>query len=65
MCEYRGRYTDFPYFRRYSQTILTFMPEDTTDLPPFVRTWAQLYAIVIGCLVLEMLLFYGLMRWLS
>ncbi|WP_262893404.1 hypothetical protein [Spirosoma profusum] len=41
------------------------MPENTTDLPPFVRSWAQLYAIVIGCLVLEMLLFYGLMRWLS
>ncbi|WP_298609759.1 hypothetical protein [uncultured Spirosoma sp.] len=41
------------------------MTRNPTDLPPFVRSWPQLYAIVIGSLVVEMLLFYGLMRWLS
>ncbi|WP_461100944.1 hypothetical protein [Spirosoma koreense] len=41
------------------------MPEPPTDLPPFVRSWPQLYAIVMGCLVAEIALFYGLMVWLS
>ncbi|WP_256432997.1 hypothetical protein [Spirosoma foliorum] len=41
------------------------MPETPTDLPPFVRSWPQLYAIVIGSLVAEIVLFYVLMRWLS
>ncbi|WP_262887033.1 hypothetical protein [Spirosoma arboris] len=41
------------------------MPETPTDLPPFVRSWPQLYAIVIGSLVAEIGLFYVLMRWLS
>lgn len=41
------------------------MTDDTNELPPFARSWTQLYAIVIGSLVAEMLLFYGLMRWLS
>ncbi len=41
------------------------MPENPTDLPPFARSWTQLYAIVIGSLVAEILFFYGLMHWLS
>ena len=41
------------------------MPENPTDLPPFARSWTQLYAIVIGSLVAEIILFYGIMRWLS
>ena len=41
------------------------MPEDPTDLPPFVRSWTQLYAVVIGSLVAEIILFYILTRWLS
>ncbi|WP_460910823.1 hypothetical protein [Spirosoma areae] len=41
------------------------MPENPSDLPPFVRSWNQLYAIVMGSLVAEIGLFYALMRWLS
>ena len=41
------------------------MPENPDGLPPFARSWLQLYAIVIGSLVVEIVLFYGLMRWLS
>lgn len=41
------------------------MPENPTGLPPFVRSWPQLYAIVLVALLAEMLLFYGIMRWLS
>lgn len=41
------------------------MSEHPTDLPPFVRSWAQLYALVIGSLTAEIALFYILMRWLS
>ncbi|WP_461140818.1 hypothetical protein [Spirosoma pomorum] len=41
------------------------MPDQPNDLPPFVRSWPQLYAIVVGALVVEMILFYVLMRWLS
>ncbi|MCX6215957.1 hypothetical protein [Spirosoma sp.] len=41
------------------------MPENPTDLPPFARSWTQLYAIVIGSLAVEISLFYLLMHWLS
>ncbi|CCH53727.1 hypothetical protein BN8_02844 [Fibrisoma limi BUZ 3] len=41
------------------------MTDTSSDLPPFVRTWPQLYAIVIGALVAEIFLFYGLMVWFS
>ncbi|SOD80749.1 hypothetical protein [Spirosoma fluviale] len=41
------------------------MPENPTDLPPFARSWAQLYAIVVGSLTAEIIVFYLLMRWLS
>lgn len=41
------------------------MPDNPSDLPPFARSWRQLYAIVIGCLAAEIVLFYLLMRWLS
>jgi hypothetical protein len=61
-----GWYTDLPYFRRCNQTNPSdFMPDQPNDLPPFVRSWPQLYAIVVGALVVEMILFYVLMRWLS
>ena len=41
------------------------MSEDTHDLPPFVRSWRQLYGLVIGSLVLEIILFYLFMRYFS
>ena len=41
------------------------MPDDPSGLPPFARSWSQLYAIVIGGLAAEVMLFYALMRWLS
>jgi len=41
------------------------MPDTNTDLPPFARSWSQLYAIVLGSLAVEIVLFYVLMRWLS
>ncbi|WP_345266916.1 hypothetical protein [Nibrella viscosa] len=41
------------------------MHHDTHDLPPFVRSWSRLYAIVIGGLLLEIVLFYTLMVWFS
>ncbi|MBC3791836.1 hypothetical protein [Spirosoma utsteinense] len=41
------------------------MPENPSGLPSFIRSWRQLYAIVLGCLVAEIGLFYALMRWLS
>ena len=34
---------------------------DTDGLPPFVRTWPQLYGLVIGTLVLLIALFYAFM----
>ncbi|WP_255772813.1 hypothetical protein [Tellurirhabdus bombi] len=40
------------------------MPNET-DLPSFVRSWRQLYAIVIGSLILEIVFFYGFMRYFS
>ncbi|WP_461099311.1 hypothetical protein [Spirosoma luteolum] len=41
------------------------MSDNHSDLPPFVRTWSQLYAIVLGSLLVEIILFYVLMRSLS
>ena len=41
------------------------MPDTLSGLPPFARSWPRLYAIVISSLVVEIVLFYGLMRWLS
>ncbi|MGM9509976.1 MULTISPECIES: hypothetical protein [Larkinella] len=41
------------------------MTQNSTDLPPFVRSWRQLYSIVIGSLLLEIILFYGFMRYFS
>ncbi|WP_266367131.1 hypothetical protein [Tellurirhabdus rosea] len=35
------------------------------DLPPFVRSWRQLYSVVIGSLLLEIGLFYLFMRYFS
>ncbi|WP_255472417.1 hypothetical protein [Larkinella humicola] len=41
------------------------MTQKSTDLPPFARSWRQLYSIVIGSLLLEIILFYGFMRYFS
>lgn len=41
------------------------MPDNPSGLPPFARSWSRLYAIVIGSLAAEIMLFYVLMRWLS
>lgn len=41
------------------------MTENNTGLPSFIRSWNQLYAIVMGSLTVEIILFYVLMRWLS
>lgn len=38
------------------------MQQTKTDgLPPFVKTWPQLYLIVIGTLLLMIILFYAFM----
>ena len=55
----------YPNFAVIVRQLNPFMTENPTELPPFVRSWNQLYAIVIGSLVVEILCFYGLMRWLS
>lgn len=39
--------------------------DDTDDLPPFVRTWPQLYGLVMGSLALEIIVFYLLMQVFS
>lgn len=41
------------------------MNKDDQDLPPFARSWPQLYAIVLGALVVEIILFYWLMTAFS
>jgi hypothetical protein len=33
-------------------------PSRTDGLPPFVKTWPQLYALVIGTLLVLIVLFY-------
>lgn len=37
----------------------------TDNIPPVGRSWPQLYAIVLGALMVEILFFYGLMAWLA
>ncbi|CCH02489.1 hypothetical protein FAES_4490 [Fibrella aestuarina BUZ 2] len=32
---------------------------------PLFGSWNRAYAVVLGALLLEMVLFYGLMRWFS
>ncbi|MCU0338259.1 MAG: hypothetical protein MUE30_00110 [Spirosomaceae bacterium] len=34
-----------------------------SDLPPFIKSWPQMYGIVIGTLLIQMLLFYWMMRY--
>lgn len=39
-------------------------PENECEgLPPFVKSWSQMYAIVIGTLVLLIALFYAMMQY--
>ncbi|WP_221391306.1 hypothetical protein [Dyadobacter sp. NIV53] len=33
-------------------------PQDRDGLPPFVKSWPQLYAMLIGTLILLIFLFY-------
>ncbi|MGV3560289.1 hypothetical protein [Larkinella arboricola] len=41
------------------------MHQSDPDLPPFARSWRQLYFLVIGSLLLEIVLFYGFMQYFS
>lgn len=41
------------------------MESNPTELPPFIKTWPQLYWLVMGALLAEIVLFYLLMRWLA
>jgi hypothetical protein len=34
---------------------------ETEGLPPFVKTWHQMYTIIIGTLILMIALFYAFM----
>ncbi len=36
-------------------------PRPNEGLPPFVKTWRQLYAIIVGVLLLLIVLFYAFM----
>ncbi|MEZ4904490.1 MAG: hypothetical protein R2822_23455 [Spirosomataceae bacterium] len=38
---------------------------DREGLPPFIKSWAQMYRIVIGTLFGLILLFYLMMRFLA
>jgi antibiotic biosynthesis monooxygenase (ABM) superfamily enzyme len=41
-------------------------PENANEgLPPFIKSWPQMYAIVIGTLFVLMLLFYVMMRYFA
>jgi hypothetical protein len=35
------------------------------DDPPILGTWRNMYALVIGVLVVEIIVFYALSRWLA
>ncbi len=37
------------------------VPSDRDGLPPFVSSWNQLYAVLIGALLLQIVLFYVFM----
>jgi len=39
------------------------IPNETEGLPPFIKSWRQMYGIVIGTLAVLMLLFYAMMRY--
>jgi hypothetical protein len=38
---------------------------DHDGLPPFIKSWPQMYAIVIGTLFVLILLFYVMMRYFA
>jgi hypothetical protein len=38
-------------------------PQDRDGLPPFVSSWKQLYAVLIGALALQIVLFYLFMTY--
>ncbi len=41
----------------------TQQPNETEGLPPFIKTWRQMYAITVGTLLVLMVLFYVLMKY--
>ncbi len=41
------------------------MSKRDPELPPFARSWGMLYALVIGSLLLEIILFYWFMNYFS
>ena len=48
------------------KTMSVLEPENEQEgLPPFIKTWPQMYAIVIGTLFVLMLLFYAMMRYFA
>ncbi|WP_205319194.1 hypothetical protein [Runella rosea] len=39
-------------------------PENECEgLPPFIKTWSQMYGIVIGTLIVLIVLFYAMMHY--
>ncbi len=41
-------------------------PENENEgLPPFIKSWPQMYALVIGTLFVLMVLFYVMMRYFA
>jgi hypothetical protein len=40
-------------------------PDPVADQPPIGRSWTQLYTVVAGALLAEILFFYALMRYFS
>lgn len=38
-------------------------PNETEGLPPFIKSWRQMYRIVIGTLLVLMALFYVMMKY--
>jgi len=60
-CNFVGEPKHTDHFYIFMQT-----PEnDREGLPPFIKSWAQMYRIVIGTLFALILFFYWMMRYLA
>ena len=44
---------------------LTSPENEQEGLPPFIKSWPQMYAIVIGTLFVLMVMFYAMMRYFA
>lgn len=44
---------------------MTRESEDPLDGPPVLRSWRNVYALVVGVLAVLIALFYALTRWAS